>query len=1263
MDNQIQIEKTIFNNYDTVILDLDGVVWDCFSPSGSGVGAYATDSPYTLENDFFVKDVNGCVIRLSPGVREVIQFLADNDRNLGIMSAGEKDDTPYDAQPSIMLLKKFDLLKYFNYDVIIKRLDNIPDNKGSYVKPLGKTLFIDDRAENLQDVSEKSDIDTLSRKAFQAWIQLLQPVNTGLKLGSQKLADYFFGDDDDDSDDDENNIFKFNLDDDWRERQRKFIEEIRKEREEYEKISKRKETLLHKELPEILKGIMYSELPIQVRQYVETRFASVFTDHPEAKAFLESVTIDILPRRSGYGNIAEYFKDTNRIEFYYSWQYDNVIHDLATGKKDLSNAAELRAYFIDKYFNRYIIHELVHSIQNFFTSNNLTHSDVAAYPDEEHPEYYKFGDIYHNDPGEVQAREVAEKFKFNKAEEKARKNKYGLGYSYSSELKRQAWLMPKNLKVISEELSLPEGWRSMYAKNKFSEKLIIAPDVSKDPFKSLWNSEECPEDMTFADYELNYIKQHQGGVKAIALNIASQLRDLGVSGFSVEFNRAGSAASNSIAFKWDVQRSIMKRPREVIRDLIDWDIRRENIYNVRGSAAFIKIFLKYPPQSPAGLLVAKKIIDAVKVNYGLDAFVSTDSRQGAEVRHHIMVLIPNKIQDSAAKFSWQLTMLKAGDGVCDAETGENYRVVKVGSRDELLDWVRQNFPSYVKSSALWFTIETASDDVKDYLVIVAGLGDQYLSAKLPEEVFTNEELDRIKNSSDYKHTSLYIKNNLRFGVNNENASEENTENNNPEGSEDHSQIADENPPQNNEEAELAVYYPDVDDLIEMHDEIIGDYGGRLGIIEGGQAKLEAAIGRMQSGFSEEEFYPSIIEKAAVLVHSIVTSHPFVDGNKRTGFIAALEFLHFNGFVMGESERFADIIIQVANDEGKYEHLLKWLQENSHSIQDKHKLTIHKLTSLKFSTKNHARNLLALYQNELAYSKVKYKMKEGLDVADEENVAYLIAKTSLPSQFAQAVSFLTKTVQESIDWEKIYGDETRTGESRPEEGAQRNLMQDMNKCLAGLQSINTNFTDENSWPETLIAIDNVVNLMHIDFPYIMHLMFAEADEIDEAKPEGISVAEDSELEDDWEEFHDFLKQQGKDPLNALRNISSLRFSWDEGRVIWYVVAIVQSSKDYKNHLLAITFVNPAFSDLNEETDLSTRLEETQKLVRKYAHLYFEGLSGSVDADSYEDWQASSVQIAGMKHEKLPWLYENYSKAEIAKLETNKYLVTKDEILHR
>jgi death-on-curing protein len=58
--------------------------------------------------------------------------------------------------------------------------------------------------------------------------------------------------------------------------------------------------------------------------------------------------------------------------------------------------------------------------------------------------------------------------------------------------------------------------------------------------------------------------------------------------------------------------------------------------------------------------------------------------------------------------------------------------------------------------------------------------------------------------------------------------------------------------------------------------------------------LDAAVSRPQSSSFGEDAYPTLELKAAALLHSIVTNHALVDGNKRLGWLATTVFLDING---------------------------------------------------------------------------------------------------------------------------------------------------------------------------------------------------------------------------------------------------------------------------------------------------------------------------------------------------------------------------------
>ena len=77
--------------------------------------------------------------------------------------------------------------------------------------------------------------------------------------------------------------------------------------------------------------------------------------------------------------------------------------------------------------------------------------------------------------------------------------------------------------------------------------------------------------------------------------------------------------------------------------------------------------------------------------------------------------------------------------------------------------------------------------------------------------------------------------------------------------------------------------------------------------------LHAALERPKATAFGEDAYPGVFEKAAALMHSIVRSHPLIDGNKRFGITATAVFLRLNGVRMSlpvdEAERF---VVSVAD---------------------------------------------------------------------------------------------------------------------------------------------------------------------------------------------------------------------------------------------------------------------------------------------------------------------------------------------------------------
>ena len=80
-------------------------------------------------------------------------------------------------------------------------------------------------------------------------------------------------------------------------------------------------------------------------------------------------------------------------------------------------------------------------------------------------------------------------------------------------------------------------------------------------------------------------------------------------------------------------------------------------------------------------------------------------------------------------------------------------------------------------------------------------------------------------------------------------------------------------------------------VLAIHDEQLAEHGGAPGIRDGGL--LDSALGRPCNLAAYGE--PDHADLAAVYAHGIARNHPFVDGNKRTAFVAAELFLVLDGF--------------------------------------------------------------------------------------------------------------------------------------------------------------------------------------------------------------------------------------------------------------------------------------------------------------------------------------------------------------------------------
>jgi death-on-curing protein len=122
-------------------------------------------------------------------------------------------------------------------------------------------------------------------------------------------------------------------------------------------------------------------------------------------------------------------------------------------------------------------------------------------------------------------------------------------------------------------------------------------------------------------------------------------------------------------------------------------------------------------------------------------------------------------------------------------------------------------------------------------------------------------------------------------------------------------------------------YLSLEQVLDLHRRQLRLFGGAAGLRDRGA--LESAVARPQMTFGGEDLYPEIEDKAAALMHSLVTNHPFVDGNKRVGAHVCLLLPMVNGVepTFSPAELTA-ITLATARGEVNAEALSIWLRQRT-----------------------------------------------------------------------------------------------------------------------------------------------------------------------------------------------------------------------------------------------------------------------------------------------------------------------------------------------
>jgi death on curing protein len=110
------------------------------------------------------------------------------------------------------------------------------------------------------------------------------------------------------------------------------------------------------------------------------------------------------------------------------------------------------------------------------------------------------------------------------------------------------------------------------------------------------------------------------------------------------------------------------------------------------------------------------------------------------------------------------------------------------------------------------------------------------------------------------------------------------------------------------------------EIIEIHADILRDFGGTPGIRD---------IGTLDYVIYQVNRNKKTVRKSAIILYGIATGHPFIDGNKRTAFVAADNLVRDQGYLISATD---DEVVAFMLEVAEYRHTMEsvetWLKEKT-----------------------------------------------------------------------------------------------------------------------------------------------------------------------------------------------------------------------------------------------------------------------------------------------------------------------------------------------
>lgn len=128
----------------------------------------------------------------------------------------------------------------------------------------------------------------------------------------------------------------------------------------------------------------------------------------------------------------------------------------------------------------------------------------------------------------------------------------------------------------------------------------------------------------------------------------------------------------------------------------------------------------------------------------------------------------------------------------------------------------------------------------------------------------------------------------------------------------------------------------IGEIIAINRQLINQFGGHFfendqNLINPGS--LEHVLAEIQGFLFDQELYPTIFHKAAIVCYRIIEGHVFHDGNKRTGMEVCRQMLELNGYRMRIDSEVITVAVRIATNDISFNTFTEWVEQRSERISE------------------------------------------------------------------------------------------------------------------------------------------------------------------------------------------------------------------------------------------------------------------------------------------------------------------------------------------